>query len=57
MIDTLNEQSLVHAMTRALLANATNVAFLTSRYSSDVFIGILIDTNVAYRSIAREAQF
>ncbi len=55
MIDALNEQLLVHTITRALLANATNIAFLTSRYSLDVFIGILIDTGVAYRSIAREA--
>ncbi len=57
IIDVLNEQLLVHVMTRALLANATNVAFLTSRYSLDVFIGILINTSTAYRLIAREAQF
>ena len=57
MIDALNEQSLVHAMTRALLADATDVTFLTSRYNLDVFIGILIDTSIAYRSTAREVQF
>ncbi len=57
MIDALNEQSLVHVMTRALLADAADVAFLTSRYSLDVFMGILIDTDIAYRSTAREAQF
>ena len=57
IIDALNEQSLVYAMTRALLADATDVAFLTSHYSLDVFMSILIDTGVAYRSTAREAQF
>jgi hypothetical protein len=60
-VDLLNQQSIYHAFSRAAVAKPASPddveAYLTNRYSSGVFIGVMIDTGAATRSTAGESQF
>ena len=59
-VDLLNQQSIFHAFLRivAKLALPDDVeAYLTNRYSSGVFMGVMIDTGAAIRSTAGKSQF
>jgi hypothetical protein len=62
-IQMLECQSVMHAFSKLsvfpkiLSTEASVNAFLSSRYSTDVFMGIMIDTGAAVRSTAGQDQF
>jgi len=58
-VDLLNQQSIYHAFSRTVAKPSPDDVdiFLTDRYSSGVFMGIMIDTGAAIRSTAGEGQF
>ena len=58
LLEGLQQQSMLHAMSRLNLSGPLDQdAFLTNRYSSGIFMGIMIDTGASYRSTAGDDQF